>query len=267
MSKQITSLANPTIKQIRALRQRKERERSGLFFVEGIRLVGEAVQTGAPIEALIYAPELLTSAFAHEMVAAQLGRGVAGLEVSAEVFRSLAQKEGPQGLAAVVRQQWQSLAAVQPVAGPGWVALDAVQDPGNLGTILRTADAVGCSGLILIGPATDPYDPTTLRASMGALFSLQLVQTDSEEFAGWRQQSTLPLIGTSDAATRDYRDFGYPTPLVLLMGSERAGLRPELQALCDDMVSIAMVGRSDSLNLAVATGVVLYEIFYQLRGR
>jgi TrmH family RNA methyltransferase len=261
----ITSTSNATIKRIRALRQRKERERSGLFFIEGIRIVAEAAQMGAAIEALVTAPDLLNSSFARQLVATQQQAGVVCHEVSASVFQSLSSKEGPQGLAAVVRQQWQPLAQAQPGPGLAWVVLDRVQDPGNLGTILRTCDAVGCAGVMLLGSSSDPYDPAALRASMGAVFAQRLVRTDMPALLAWKQQHACPLVGAAGAAARDYQAARYRSPLLLLMGSEREGLSPEQQAACDAVVSIPMVGRSDSLNLAVATGVLLYEIFNQQR--
>ncbi|WP_129626966.1 TrmH family RNA methyltransferase [Candidatus Oscillochloris fontis] len=259
----ITSAANPSIRQIRALRQRKERERSGHFFVEGVRLVGEAVALGM-VETLVVAPDLLTSQFAHDLVAQHAGR-TRVLEVSTEVFASLSQKEGPQGLAAVARQRWLDLADVQLRSAPGWVALVEPADPGNVGTILRTADAVGASGVILLDHATDPYDPAALRASMGAIFALQVVRATFAQFAAWKRAQAIYVVGAADTAATHYQDPIYPQPLVLLMGSERQGLSPDQQALCDQMVHLPMCGRSDSLNLAVATGVLLYELLSQSR--
>lgn len=254
----ITSLNNTTIKQLRALRLRKERAAQGRFLIEGIRIAAEAVQTGAPIESLVVAPELLTSSFAQQLVAEQLSAGVPCQPVSAKVFASLSGKDGPQGLAAVVRQRWEQLAGVRPAADDLWVALDSPQDPGNLGTIMRTADAVGARGLILVGPSADPFDPGAIRASMGSLFALRLVETDLVGFLAWRRSTGVTLVGTSGAAVCQYRDLRYPRPLVLLSGSERQGLPEQLLTACDHLVRIPMVGRCDSLNLAVATSIVLY---------
>lgn len=260
----ISSHSNSRIKEIRSLHNRKARERTGLAFIEGIHIVAEAVQLAGAVELLVTAPELLTSAFAQEFVAAQTQRGLPYLEVTPEVFKSISLKDNPQGIAAVVRQRWEPLEHVR-LTNELWVALDAVQDPGNLGTILRTCDAVGCTGLILIGQSTDPYDPTALRASMGAIFSMRLVKTGFEAFADWKQRHQYYVAGTSGAAPVDYQTIAYPLSLVLLMGSERLGLSTEQQAICDTIVKIPMVGRSDSLNLAVSTGVILYEIFNQHR--
>jgi TrmH family RNA methyltransferase len=185
--------------------------------------------------------------------------------VTAAVFASLSDKEGKHGIGAVVRQRWDSLASIRPEDGLCWIALGTVQYPGNLGTILRVSDAVGGAGGLLIGHTADPYDPTAVRASTGAVLSQRLVRTHLEDFARWKQQHQITLIGASPAATLDYRDVAYPAPLALFMGSEGRGLSPQEQALCDRMVRIPMVGRSDSLNLAVATSLLLYEIFHQRR--
>jgi TrmH family RNA methyltransferase len=261
----ITSAANPTVKQIRALRQRKEREAAGLCFVEGIRQVAEALQSGAEVARLVVAPELLSSPFARELVAERAAAGDPLLEVSADVFAALSQKDGPQGLAAVVRQRWSLLEDVRLDRPPGWVALVEPADPGNLGTIIRTADATGAAGVLLIGPSADPYDPASLRASMGAAFTVPLARCSWEAFAAWKARAGTHLVGTSDRAPHDFQAVAYPQPLVLLMGSERQGLSAEQQALCDQVVAIPMRGRADSLNLAVATGVMLYELLRQAR--
>jgi RNA methyltransferase, TrmH family len=263
----ISSLSNARIKQIRGLRNRHEREQTGLFFIEGIRIVVEAVQSGAKIETLVVAPALLKSQIAQEIVQQKREQGVSILEVSPEVFKSLSVKEGPQGIGAVVHEHWEPLDNVRLTDDLCWIALDAAQDPGNIGTILRTSDAVGSTGLMLLGNCADPYDPSAIRASMGAIFSQRLVKASFADFARWKELHHYTVAGTSDSAHLEYREAHYTPPLLLLMGSERQGLSPEQQAVCDMMVCIPMVGHSDSLNLAVATGIVLYEIFYQAKHR
>lgn len=261
----ISSSSNPTIKQIRALRARKEREHAGVCWAEGIRITAAAIERGAPIERLVVAPDLLTSAFARDLVAAQQAHGVPVTEVTGEVFAGLSLKDGPQGIGAVVRQQWAALDQLAPSDALCWIALDAAQDPGNLGTILRTSDAVGAAGIILLGHAADPYDPAALRASMGAVFAQRLVRAGFDDLLRWKTRHHAALIGTSDAAPTDYHAVRYPRPAILLMGSEREGLSSAQQAACDLLVSIPMTGYSDSLNLAVATAVMLYELFNQRR--
>jgi TrmH family RNA methyltransferase len=257
----ISSLQNAQVKEVRALRDRKERERSGLFFVAGLRAVLEAAQLRAPLDTLVVAPDALTHPRAQHLLRDWRRRGGRCLEVTADVFESLAPKAGRQGLGAVVRQQWTPLDAIPVGPGRCWVALEAVQYPGNLGTILRTCDAVGGAGVILLGPTADPYDPEAVRASVGAIFAQQLVRSNRDAFACWRRGHGITVVGTSPAAGTDYRAAAYGYPMVLLMGSEGHELAPETQALCDELVRIPMVGRSDSLNLAVATGLMLYEIF------
>ena len=260
----IASRNNPRVKAIRDLRHRKERERSGLFFVDGIHLVAAAVELCAAIESLVVAPDLLSSRFARDLLREQRQRGVDCLEVTAEVFESLASKEAAQGIGAVVRQRWERLERAPP-AGDCWVALEAVHYPGNLGTIMRTGDAVGVAGAILLGPTTDPYDPAAVRASMGAIFSQRLVRAGLDQLAAWARRHGCTVVGTSPAAALDYQSVAYRPPLVLLMGSESRGLSAEGLALCDTVVSIPMVGHNDSLNLSVAASVMLYEIFNQRR--
>ncbi len=261
----ITSFSNQHIKYIRKLDQKKYRQQTGEFFVEGLRTVGEAVQTGAPIQSLVIAPDLLVSDFGKSLLSHPALAGVRRIEVSPAVYRRMAHKDGPQGLGAIVQQRWTALKSLHINPEDVWIALDAVSDPGNLGTILRTADAVGCRGLILLGNSTDPHDPTAVKASMGALFSLELVQSDWPSFARWLPDQGIGLVGTSDSAQTDYQAVRYEPPLILLMGSERHGLEPAMEKVCDHLVAIPMTGRSDSLNLAVATAVMLYEIFNQNR--
>jgi len=270
----ITSLSNERIKAIRKLQDRKTRQENGLFFIEGLRIVAEALEQAsagrAKVDTLVVAPDLLKSSFGQQLVKEQRARGVPVLEVSAEVFDRISAKEGPQGIAAVMYQHWQPLEEVRLGGGPAlsshtWVALDSIADPGNLGTILRTHDAVGGQGVILLDQSTDPYDPSAARGSMGALFTQALVRASFPEFAGWKRQFGYPVIGTSDKSDLDYHAYRYPPGLVLLMGSERQGLQEHHLTVCDAVVSIPMLGKSDSLNLAVATAVVLYEILNQRR--
>ena len=261
----ITSTDNPNAKLIRKLRDRKFRHASGLFYVEGLRLVGEAIELGAAIEFLIFSPELLVSEFGADLIIRAKASGIPSLEVSADVFHSISLKEGPQGIGAVARQRWQPMDLTLSATDDLWIVLNEVADPGNLGTILRTSDAVGAKGAILLDNSTDPYDPTAVRASMGAIFSQNLVRASLDEFADWKERTGCKVVGASGSAEQDYHKAHYPNPLALMMGSERHGLGPQHLNLCDLVVRIPMVGRSDSLNLAVAAAVILYEIFNQRR--
>lgn len=261
----LTSSSNPRIKHIRALSQRKTRRETGLFFVEGIRLVTEAVALQTDIDTLVVAPDLLRSEIGQETVRTAAQNGISIIEVSETIFQGLSRKDGPQGLGAVIHQQWATLEKIQPGDELAWVILEEVQNPGNLGAILRTCDAVGAAGVILLGDTTDPYDPAAIRGSMGAIFSQRIVRTTLTELEDWKKQHHLAMIGTSDAAEIDYQAMPYKSPVLLCMGSEQHGLSEDHAAACDGTVRIPMVGRSDSLNLAVATGVVLYEMINQNR--
>jgi RNA methyltransferase, TrmH family len=265
----IASTSNPKIKQLRALRRRKVRETEGLCVVEGLFHAGEALAAyeagmGTPIEYLCYAPDLLTGEFGRSVIERAARIGIPTYAVTAEVLASAADKDHPQGLLAVVQQRHQRLAALSPADLPWAVALVAPQDPGNVGTVLRTIDAVGASGLILLDDSVDPYHPTALRAAMGTTFWYPVVTATFQEFADWSQQQGYHLYGTSVRAEHDYLTAHFEPPLILLMGSERKGLTPEQAAICQELIRLPMRGRAGSLNLAVATGVFLYEILNQL---
>jgi TrmH family RNA methyltransferase len=260
---EITSAANPKIKLIRKLREKKERQATGLCYIEGLRIVIEALDKNAGVKSLIISHDLLHSERGQEVVKKAIQQGVEIVEVSLGVFESIALKENPQGIAAIVSQNWSTLSNIKIPEIGLWTALDSVADPGNLGTIMRTMDAVGGRGIILIGQCVDAYDPSSLRASMGAVFSLEIIKTDQAEFVEWKKKNKVKLIGTSDKASTPYTDVQYPGDLILLMGSERQGMHPELEAICDFKVRIPMEGSSDSLNLSIANAIVLYEIYHQ----
>ncbi len=256
---------SPSIKRIRSLQTRAARERTGTFFIDGIRFVSQALKYHAPIETLLVAPELLTHPFGQKLARQQERAGTACLAVTSDVYYSLSQAEEPQGIGAVVRQRWEPLYRVDPSAGLCWLVVETVQTPGNLGTIIRTCDAVGAAGVILLSRETDPYHPGAVRATMGSLFSQRFVRATLAELIAWKQRHQCLLVGTSPAAALEYQAARYRAPVLLFMGEEREGLSRESQRLCDVMVKIPMVGGCDSLNLAIATGVMLYEIFNQRR--
>lgn len=247
-----------SLRDCRRLRSRKERRQTGLFLVEGIRPVRTALDSSHQIEVVLYAPDLLRGGYGQETVDLARGRGVPCTAVTTREFASVSSRDNPHGIACVGRQRWCNLADLPQPAAP-LVALYAPQDPGNLGTILRTCDATGCAGVILIGDAVDPWHPAALRAAMGATFGLSLVACDVSSFTEWAVRQPVPIIGTSDDATADYATHRFDQSFVLLMGSERQGLPPTLEEIATSMVRIPMAGTVDSLNLAIATAIVLYE--------
>jgi TrmH family RNA methyltransferase len=256
---------HPVIRQIRRLHERAERDQRGLYQIEGMRLVSSAIQHQAHIETLIACRPLLIHPFARRLVRCRQQAGTPILWVTPEVLHTITLTADPQGVAAVVRQRWDALGRVKPADELCWIAHDIIQAPGNLGTILRTSEAVGGVGVILLGEDIDPYHPAAVRATMGAGFAQRFVRTTVADFARWKRRRGVQLVGTSPHAALDYHGVVYQAPTVLLMGGERKGLSPELQALCDVMVRIPMVGEGDSLNVAIATAVMLYELFNQRR--
>lgn len=261
MTEIISSLSNPLIKQARALRQRKARQESGLFLVEGILHVGEALAAGWEIISLLYAPELLTSDFAHTLLQRVEKSGARCAAVSVAAFESLAEKENPQGLAAIVRQRCLPLENSSLMDFRFGVALLSPQDPGNVGTIFRSLDAVGGDALFLLEGGVDVYHPSLLRASMGTLFWKPFFRLSFAEFANWAQLRGAALIGTSAHASRDYRALGQgQPPRILLLGSEQKGLAAEQLAACAETVSLPMRGRATSLNLGAAATVLMYAL-------
>lgn len=258
----ITSNSNAQIISIRKLLESKFRRTSGLFLAEGLRVVGQALESHAAVEQLIFSPELLISEYGQLLVESAQAQEIPLLEVSASVFSSLARKDKPQGIAAVIQQKWFTLSQLVKDSRGIWVALESVQNPGNLGTILRTCDAVAAKGLILLNDSTDPFDPAAIKASMGSIFTIPLSRANFESFSQWLGANPqLSLVGTSDKAPLDAFATKYPPACVLMMGSEREGLSPDYLKLCNQIVRLPMEGACDSLNLAIAAGIMLYQIY------
>jgi TrmH family RNA methyltransferase len=251
----ITSRANPLVKKIRALRDGATRARTGLFLVEGIHPVGEALAAGWEIESLIYAPGTLRSPYARDMLSRFPGRKQ---RVTASVFEAVAEKENPQGILAVVRKRERRLADLARVTTA--VALDTPQDPGNLGTVIRTVDAVSGDAVFVLDGGVDPFHPVVPRASMGGLFWIPVLSVTFSDFSAWRKAHHCQLIGTSAHDGTDFRRFVPTPPWILLLGSEQKGLSDVKKAECDVVLTLPMTGRASSLNLAVAAGVLLYSL-------
>jgi RNA methyltransferase, TrmH family len=267
----ISSHSNPKIKQVRALHQRKARQAGELFIVEGIRHVAEAVEAHLSLEFIVYAPERLKSGYAQDLIQKQSLRGLPCYAVTREVFVTLADKENPQGILAVARRPKTTLSDLTAQGNPWLVALVDPQDPGNLGAIMRTIDAVGASGLLLLssGPTTsglaDPYHPHAVRASMGTLFWHPLASAAFSEFLPWAQAQDYHLYGASAHGALDYKAIqSYQLPCILLMGSEREGLTAVQASACKALIRLPMHGHATSLNLAVAAGVMLYEMLHKM---
>jgi TrmH family RNA methyltransferase len=254
----ITSLTNPTVKAVRALHLRKAREESGQFVAEGLKFVIEAVEQGFAPQILMHGREAASQTLLERAVAATRAAGGEVIEVTQEILAKVSRRDNPQAVVAVFAQRFADLSAIHPQAAPVWAALHRVRDPGNLGTIIRTVDAVGGGGVILVGECCDPYSVEAVRATMGSIFAVTLAKADEASFAAWRKSWPGSVVGALLSATTGYREADYQAPSLILLGNEQQGLTPEMAALCDVNVKIPMRGRADSLNLSVAAGVMLY---------
>jgi TrmH family RNA methyltransferase len=256
----ITSLTNPTIKDIRALALPKHRKESGLFVTEGMKLVADAVEEDWPIKILVYGAKVADHAVVRRVAQVAHARGGDVLEVSEAVLSKITRRENPQMVVGVFEQRLTPKSEIRPGPTGVWVALEGIKDPGNLGTIIRTADAVGAEGVILVGDTVDPFGVEAVRATMGSIFHMKLARMNVAEFKEWRKGWPGIVVGTHLSGKADYRSVDYDRPVLLFMGNEQSGLPDDLAATCDQLVKIPQAGRADSLNLAIATGVMLFEI-------
>ena len=254
----VTSLTNPTVKAVRALHLRKERDATGLFVAEGLKTVTEGIETRHAPKILLYGAEGADHPLLKAAVQATLAANGEAIEVTEAILAKVSRRDNPQAVVGVFSQAFRPLEVIEPQAARCWVALHRVRDPGNLGTIVRTADAAGCGGVILVGECCDPYSVEAVRATMGSIFAVPLTKATEAEFAAWRNSWPGSVVGTLLSAEVDHGQADYARPVLILMGNEQQGLPPDMAALCDVNVKIAMRGRADSLNLSVATGIMIY---------
>ncbi len=265
----ITSRRNPKVKYLRSLQHRKYRQREGRFLIEGIRIVEEALTCGAPLQTLVYAPDLLVSERARDLV--EQVDPDQRLALSGDVFRTLSDRDEPQGIAAVVCIPDRPLAAIPLTDDLLVIVAHQLRDPGNLGSIIRTADATGANGVVVVEPSVDPYDPQTVRATMGSLFALPIVHlADETALASWYTEirtAGLPLLVAASSAhgQQIHFDVDYRCPVVLLVGNERRGLPASIREEADVTVRLPMAGRATSLNVSAATAALVYEVIRQRR--
>ncbi|MDR6756961.1 TrmH family RNA methyltransferase [Mycoplana sp. BE70] len=258
--KEVTSLANPIVKDIKALAQKKARDETKSFIAEGLKLVIDALELGWTIRTLVYAKAAKGKPQVEQVAAKTFAKGGLVLEVSEKVMSAITRRDNPQMVIGVFEQRYTALKDFRPKAGETYVALDRVRDPGNLGTIIRTADAAGASGLILVGETTDPFSLETVRATMGSVFAMPVAKTSVADFLRWKKETHVKVVATHLAGAVDYRTIDYrKQPIVLLMGNEQAGIPEELAREADSLARIPQAGRADSLNLAIATGIMLFE--------
>jgi TrmH family RNA methyltransferase len=259
--KEVTSLANPLIKDIKALALKKFRDQQNAFMAEGLKLIIDALDLGWSIRTLVFAKAGRGNAAVEKVAARTVAVGGTVLEVSEKVLIAITRRDNPQMVVGVFSQKFLPLRDIRPENGDVLVALDRVRDPGNLGTVIRTVDAVGAKGVILVGDTTDPFSVETVRATMGSIFAVPVTKATPDAFLAWRKNFPGLVAGTHLTGAVDYRlvDFS-KGPVLLMMGNEQQGLPDSLAESCDRLLRIPQAGRADSLNLAVATGIMLFEI-------
>jgi TrmH family RNA methyltransferase len=245
---------------LRSLQNPQGRSRSGLYITEGIRHLARAVEHNAPIESVFLEPSVLSNAFGRKLAWRLRKRGIPGIRLSHQLYRDLTLAAEPQGIGAVLRQRWTPLSSLKVERESLWLAVESIESPGNLGTMIRTAEAAGASGILFLGADCDPYDPATIRATMGSLFSQKLVRCSPREFNSWAKSEGVGVVASSPTGLMDYNALRYRFPAVLVIGSETRGLSEQLLEAADFVVRITMRGDCDSINAAVAAGVLLFEI-------
>ncbi|MCF3935946.1 RNA methyltransferase [Acuticoccus sp. M5D2P5] len=254
--KHVTSTANPIIKAVRALHQRKSRAESGLFLAEGHKLVLDALAVGWQPEMIItLEPEGDTPV--AKLAARVRASGGDVVFTTPSVMEKLARRDNPQTVMGVFEQR---LAPLDAMRGGTILALEAPRDPGNVGTIIRTADAAGAAGVILVGASADPFGVEAVRATMGSIFHMPLARADDAAFAQFLKRWPGKVYGTHLDGAVDIRTIEASEPQLLVMGTEQSGLTDEMAARCDALLKIPMAGQADSFNLAIATAIALYEI-------
>jgi TrmH family RNA methyltransferase len=260
MPREVTAFSNATVKLLRSLRDKKARRAEGLFLAEGLRILTEARDSGRLPDIVAFSPEGAKHPLAAEIIAAAEAAGGDAIETTPDILSKMSGKDNPQMLIGAYRQPDSSLERIDRKTAPLWIVAQALRDPGNIGTVLRTGDAAGAGGLILIDDCADPFSVEAVRASMGALFTQEIAIARWPDFTAWLRSGEGQLIGTSLKAMNDYLEADYRQPCFLLIGNEQQGLPAEYEAECDLLVKIPMAGRADSLNAAMAAAVMAFAI-------
>ena len=260
MVRQVTAFSNSTVKLLRSLRDKKARRAEGLFLAEGLRILTEARDSGRLPEIVAFSAEGAKHPLAAEIIAATEAAGGDAIETTPDILSKMSGKDNPQMLLGAYRQPEISIARLDRGKAPLWIVAQALRDPGNIGTILRTGDAVGAGGLILVDDSADPFSVEAVRASMGAVFTQEIAVARWPEFLSWLRSGEGQLVGTSLKATDDYLETEYRQPCFILIGNEQQGLPPDYENECDLLVKIPMAGRADSLNAAMAAAVMAFTV-------
>ncbi|MXO93578.1 RNA methyltransferase [Erythrobacter arachoides] len=264
--RQITGYSNPTVKFLKSLRDKKHRRREGRFLAEGLRLLTDARENGRVPEMLVMADKRDPHPLLDALIAAVDVAGGEIVETTPDILSKISGKDNPQAVAGVFAEFDTTLATLDRSAAPIWLVAQALRDPGNLGTMLRTGDAIGAGGLILIDDCADPFSVEAVRASMGAVFTQGLAQATWDEFLPWLRSGAGQLVAASLREAVPYRGAPYTAPCFVLVGNESRGLPDNYERASDLRVTMPMKGRADSLNAAVAAAVLGYEVLASLKG-
>ncbi len=262
----ITGFSNPTVKAVRALREKKHRKREGRFLAEGLRLLTDALESSRVPEMLLMAEGREGHPLLAALEEAVSATGGDVIELPEDLLAKITGKDNPQAVAGVFAEWDTALEALDRSAGKLWLVAQAMRDPGNLGTMLRTADAVGAGGVILLDDCADPFSVEAVRASMGAVFTVPLAQARWEQFLPWLRAGEGQLIAASLREAVPYRGASYAAPCFVMVGNESRGLPEDYEMACDLRVTMPMLGRADSLNAAVAAAVLAYEVLASIGG-
>jgi len=255
----LTSAQNPRIKALLHLRDKKERDQTGLFLIEGYRELKRAAEAGVRCESLFICPELFLGTNEEPLIAnikAQI------FELPKFLFEKISYRDRPDGLIAVAFQMKRTLASLRPEKGI-YVIAEAIEKPGNLGTILRSSDAVGAKGVIVCDRCTDIYNPNVVRASVGTLFTLPVIEAGSDVTLGWLKSHQIQIVAATPAASLTFTEAPLGGSVAIVVGTEQLGLTQKWLDAADICVKIPMQGVADSLNVAMATTLLLYEALRQ----
>jgi TrmH family RNA methyltransferase len=258
----ITSLSNATVKLLASLRLEKYRDENGLFLVEGGRIIEDAIAAGA-VPKIVVVMENAANTLAQ---AACLNAGGAVMHVTLEVMAKITHKDNPQNVAAAFPTARSTFDQLLPTKGDVYVALDRIRDPGNLGTIIRTAHAVNAQGVLLVGACCDPYTFESVRATTGSIFHVPIYEGSEESFLSLIKSWPGSVVGAAASGSSHYRQTEYKKPVLVVMGTEQSGLSSAITDVCNKIVHIPMYGSAESLNVSVATGVLLYGVREALKG-
>lgn len=255
----ISSTANDTVKLLKSLDRKKERQETGLFLAEGAHFAEEALGHGWKPAYAFADIGALERAESKALLQRLRAAGARVLTATEKVLASISGKDNPQEIVCAFRQRLTPIADLRAAGPVRYVALYEVRDPGNLGTVIRTADAAGCSGVILVGTTCDPFSVEAVRSTMGSLFAMPLAAASFAEFRAWRDAAEVRVIAASMRGDHAHHEARYGERACILMGNEQSGLPAEVEDACDELVRIPMAGRAESLNLGIAAGVMIYE--------